>query len=147
MYRSNHQRLWCFQAALDDLADKTRDERTLGDEARAASFRSRSLKVSPPLSGIIVQAPCTASLNHISRLYATSVMTGPRGASEKETSLDDPIPRLSPEMTEAELISIRRAFALRNHPDRVPHHLRARADRKMAMVNALVDKAIRGKNF
>ncbi|WP_028034822.1 hypothetical protein [Chelativorans sp. J32] len=42
-----------------------------------------------------------------------------------------------------ELDRLRRDFALRNHPDRVPEHLRARAVIRMQVANMLIDEAKR----
>lgn len=38
---------------------------------------------------------------------------------------------------------LRRVFALRNHPDRVPQHLRQRALQRMQVANGLIDEAKR----
>jgi hypothetical protein len=43
----------------------------------------------------------------------------------------------------AALGRLRRAFALRNHPDRVPPHLRQRALQRMQVANGLIDEAKR----
>jgi len=43
----------------------------------------------------------------------------------------------------AELDRLRRDFAFRNHPDRVPEHLRARAIIRMQVANMLIDDAKR----
>ncbi|MFC5583630.1 hypothetical protein ACFPOD_00765 [Nitratireductor kimnyeongensis] len=40
---------------------------------------------------------------------------------------------------------LRRDFAFRNHPDRVPAHLRANAMTRMQVANMLIDEAKRGK--
>lgn len=40
---------------------------------------------------------------------------------------------------------LRREFAFRNHPDRVPAHLRANAMMRMQVANMLIDEAKRGK--
>lgn len=40
---------------------------------------------------------------------------------------------------------LRRDFAFRNHPDRVPAHLRANAMIRMQVANMLIDEAKRGK--
>ncbi|WP_367714897.1 hypothetical protein AB2N04_13170 [Nitratireductor sp. GISD-1A_MAKvit] len=39
---------------------------------------------------------------------------------------------------------LRREFAFRNHPDRVPEHLRANAMTRMQVANMLIDEAKRG---
>jgi len=44
-----------------------------------------------------------------------------------------------------ELDRLRRDFAFRNHPDRVPEHLRARAIIRMQVANMLIDEAKRGR--
>lgn len=46
-------------------------------------------------------------------------------------------------MPSADLGQLRRAFALRNHPDRVPPHLRERALARMQIANRLIDDARR----
>ena len=43
----------------------------------------------------------------------------------------------------AALGRLRRVFALRNHPDRVPQHLRQRALQRMQVANRLIDEAKR----
>lgn len=45
-----------------------------------------------------------------------------------------------------ELDRLRRDFAFRNHPDRVPEHLRARAMIRMQVANMLIDEAKRGRS-
>ncbi|WP_295810495.1 hypothetical protein [uncultured Nitratireductor sp.] len=40
---------------------------------------------------------------------------------------------------------LRREFAFRNHPDRVPAHLRANAMMRMQVANMLIDEAKRGR--
>jgi len=47
--------------------------------------------------------------------------------------------------TSEELQRLRRSFAMRNHPDRVPSWLRAEATRRMTIANALIDRAMRDK--
>ncbi|MCT8998403.1 hypothetical protein [Chelativorans intermedius] len=44
-----------------------------------------------------------------------------------------------------ELDRLRRDFAMRNHPDRVPEHLRARAIIRMQVANMLIDEAKRDR--
>ncbi len=46
-------------------------------------------------------------------------------------------------LKQSEIRSIRRAFAMRNHPDRVPAELRGRATQRMTIANALIDEALR----
>jgi hypothetical protein len=55
--------------------------------------------------------------------------------------------RLGAARTGEDLRRIRRSFAMRNHPDRVPAWLRDEATRRMTIANALIDSAMhdRGK--
>jgi hypothetical protein len=46
--------------------------------------------------------------------------------------------------TEAEIAILRREFALRNHPDRVPAELREVATQRMMIANDLMDRHIAG---
>lgn len=50
---------------------------------------------------------------------------------------------ISGNMPVADLAHIRRAFAFRNHPDRVAPHLRQRALQRMQVANMLIDDARR----
>ncbi|MBY0562031.1 MAG: molecular chaperone DnaJ [Hyphomicrobium sp.] len=45
---------------------------------------------------------------------------------------------------EADVASLRREFALRNHPDRVPAELRALATQRMMIANDLIDRYVAG---
>lgn len=67
---------------------------------------------------------------------------------EPETSLD---PNkillelgLGSGVPEADVASLRREFALRNHPDRVPAELRALATQRMMIANDLIDRYVAG---
>jgi len=54
---------------------------------------------------------------------------------------------LRPGLTSRQLSGIRRAFALANHPDRVPSPRRGQATRRMAIANILIDRALKeGRN-
>jgi hypothetical protein len=50
---------------------------------------------------------------------------------------------LRPGLTRHELARARRAFALDNHPDRLPPSRRETATRRMTLANALIDAAMR----
>jgi hypothetical protein len=49
---------------------------------------------------------------------------------------------LHQQATEAEAAALRRKFALRNHPDRVPSELRDLATQRMMIVNDLIDRHV-----
>lgn len=48
--------------------------------------------------------------------------------------------------TPRELAKLRRSFAARNHPDRVPEDMRAEAVAAMAEINAEIDRALKQAN-
>ena len=75
-------------------------------------------------------------------------------ASASEPAIAEPQPSVDPEEIARELglegaakprdlDRLRRDFALRNHPDRAPEHLRARAVIRMQVANMLIDEAKR----
>jgi len=49
---------------------------------------------------------------------------------------------LRPEALEADIVALRREFALRNHPDRVPIELRDMATQRMMIANDLIDQYV-----
>lgn len=49
---------------------------------------------------------------------------------------------LSSNVTEADIVTFRREFALRNHPDRVPAELRPLATQRMMIANDLMDRYV-----
>jgi hypothetical protein len=81
--------------------------------------------------------------------YQASLGEMPENPAEPEPSVDpDDIARelgLAGKPKVRELDRLRRDFAFRNHPDRVPEHLRARAIIRMQVANMLIDEAKRGR--
>ena len=49
---------------------------------------------------------------------------------------------LRPEALETDIVALRREFALRNHPDRVPVELRDMATQRMMIANDLIDQYV-----
>lgn len=78
--------------------------------------------------------------------YGEDLLTG---SSVPESPLDLPTDRqsihaeldLRAGLTPVDLGRIRRRFALRNHPDRLPPALHARATLRMKIANSLIDEA------
>ncbi|WP_159586589.1 hypothetical protein [Chelativorans xinjiangense] len=79
-----------------------------------------------------------------------------RGPAKPEAKAVEPEPSVDPDdiareldlgkrAKPKELDRLRRDFAFRNHPDRVPEHLRARAIIRMQVANMLIDDAKRGR--
>ena len=65
----------------------------------------------------------------------------PRRKSDKETVAEEL--RLHAGLTRGDLRRIRRDFALRNHPDRVPPWCRDEANQRMTIANTLIDRALK----
>ena len=73
------------------------------------------------------------------------------GASVVEQIVIEPLPSIEPDLialeldlghqTSADLGRVRRAFAMKNHPDLVAPHLRERALTRMQVANQLIDDA------
>lgn len=150
MFSINNQRIWCFRAALNEVAEAQ-------PVADPLANRGEDNRLSPHLDLIGLQpdsasaddrphTPAQASLRYVSKSYAafTPPNSGPR-SGKKDPAQDATILDLSPELTHADLKRLRRKFALHNHPDRVISHLRGRASENMAVANAMIDKAMRCK--
>lgn len=148
MFRSQSPRLWSFRAALDDVADMLSNigdsERTQSRSPGAADYRTSSECMTPALNGISASRTYGAPLSQVSKTYAgymapdRSERNGPADDAKRLKDLLNSKPRL----TRKELIHIRRAFAKSHHPDCVPPHRRVAAEQDMAMMNALVDRAL-----
>jgi hypothetical protein len=85
-------------------------------------------------------------LERLARLYdeAGVQQPPPRIAQADDQSIAAEL-HLSSARTGEDLRQIRRSFAMRNHPDRVPDWLREEATRRMRIANALIDRAMRDK--
>jgi hypothetical protein len=88
--------------------------------------------------GAITQSPAGAPAS----LYASAE---PPAGDEFEIPGLETVPddlRLTARMTTDDLHRIRREFALKNHPDRVPPAFRALATSRMVAANTLIDEAL-----
>ena len=105
---------------------------TVADETVAATYREASGEVDETLDALF----------------------GAGGAAVEPEPAPAELPPVEPEaisrelglegnMPVATLAHIRRAFAFRNHPDRVAPHLRQRAMQRMQVANMLIDDARR----
>jgi hypothetical protein len=82
----------------------------------------------------------------LARIYGEG--HAPASTSEPPTCDPETIARelgLGPGLTARELESIRRSFALTNHPDRILPSQRTLATCRMAVANMLIDRALREK--
>lgn len=93
----------------------------------------------------LLNSPAYVSAAELARMYVEH-----RGADRQKSQHDldqflaDEL-RLSPELSIEDLRQLRRDFATYNHPDRVSASERALATRRMSLVNALIDKALKEK--
>lgn len=142
------------------MADKNRDFATLLNELLAAdreaswgrkpSVHLDCLAAAEALERITVSDDvAVAEYRETSGLAAElDALFDAAGAATEATLSTDPadITRelgLGVRRQAVELARIRRAFAFKNHPDRVPAHLRERALQRMKLANMLIDEARR----
>lgn len=91
----------------------------------------------------LLSSPAYVPVERLAQLYAEERSSRtPEKARELDQFLAEEL-RLSPDLTIEDLQRLRREFAIYNHPDRVAAPERDRATRRMALVNVLIDKALR----
>jgi hypothetical protein len=84
-------------------------------------------------------------LDRLARLYGEQQPEGVQPPWPADDAAIAAELRLGSARTGEDLRRIRRSFAMRNHPDRVPAWLRAEATRRMTIANALIDGAMRSR--
>jgi hypothetical protein len=148
MFRMKSLRLGNFRSILEMLGPDGHDEEEGGSSA-ASSARLHA-RQSRPVRDVFEGMQTDrrernyVSLERLARLYGEG-----RG-----DAIPPPVPaaddaaiaaelRLATARTREDLRRIRRSFAMRNHPDRVPAWLREEATRRMTIANAMIDRAMR----
>jgi hypothetical protein len=145
MFRVKPLRLANFRAVLDDLAEaagwawRTPDSQHFAAEASSASEQLLSV-----LNGAGDSSSDYAPAGRLNRLYAE----GSAAAQADQSPPDDRDSiarelRLHSGLSIAQLHRLRRDFASRNHPDRLPEILRELATRRMTLANELIDQALK----
>jgi hypothetical protein len=92
----------------------------------------------------------SAPMDRVARLYdetpPQTQQDQPKAANFKANgkSVFDEL-GLRDDLSDAELRRIRRDFAVRNHPDRVPLAQRDEATKRMTLANVLIDRALKRK--
>ena len=132
-----------FEALIEDLFTQTDPQ----DEAPKAAhpFSLDSLEAAWELASSARAMPRSSASKHDARFALPA-----RGYDASDVALDvslDPAKivgelGLRPEASEADIIALRREFALRNHPDRVPAELREIATQRMMIANDLIDRHV-----
>lgn len=134
-----------FSSVLSDLMGE-RERKSEPDPAQIASVDYLSV-VEELHSGRISFSDDVVEAAY--KMFGEGASPAPEKPALPEPSVDpDDIARelgLAGRAKAQELDRLRRAFAFRNHPDRVPEHLRARAIIRMQVANMLIDEAKRGR--
>jgi hypothetical protein len=93
----------------------------------------------------LLSSPAYMPVGKLAQLYSEEPASrAPERARELDRFLAEEL-RLSPDLSVEELRRLRREFAIYNHPDRVTASERELATRRMALVNVLIDRALREK--
>jgi hypothetical protein len=141
-------RLGNFRSFLEMLGSDGQDEsdtaRQPASNARHRPPQPRSFPDRPARMPDDRRERCYVPLDRLARLYGEDRPEGaqPPYAPADDASVADEL-RLATARTGEDLRRIRRSFAMRNHPDRVPAWLRDEATRRMTIANALIDQAMR----
>lgn len=150
MFRMKSLRLGNFRSFLDMLGSDEQDEgeaaRQPASNARPRLRHPRSLPDRPARMLDDRRERCYVPLDRLARLYGEDRPEDaqPLYAPADDASVADEL-RLGSARTGEDLRRIRRSFAMRNHPDRVPAWLRDEATRRMTIANMLIDRAMREK--
>lgn len=136
--RPAHDDRDAFAKALDEAG------RAFGQEEETSPAAAALQRTLDRLSGLW-QGRGYMPAGILSRLYADE---RPEGAPAPLAMRTDPASiaeelGLQPHLTAEEIVRVRRAFALANHPDRVAPARRAQATQRMTIANALVDQALK----
>jgi len=128
---------WRFDQVLETVGRAAAAAET-GDRA-AAAYRGRIV-----LECLLEQAEQAACPSHdtLTELYVEDSQKAPLTEPAHYATVAEEL-GLRPGLTPRELNASRRAFALANHPDRVPPASRNEATRRMAIANILIDRALR----
>jgi hypothetical protein len=127
---------WLFGEVLEAVGRAATAE---ADARAAASYRGRIV-----LECLMEQAGRAPHPTHetLAELYVEGTQPPQPAEPARYGSVAEEL-GLRPGLAPRELIALRRAFALANHPDRLPPERRDEATRRMAIANILIDRALR----
>ena len=147
MFRMKSLRLGNFRSILEMLGPEGHDE----DEAKPSPASGAGLQArqSRPVRDAFERMPTDrrernyVPLERLARLYGEGRgdCTPPPVPAADDAAIAAEL-RLGSARTREDLRRLRRSFAMRNHPDRVPAWLREEATRRMTIANALIDRAM-----
>lgn len=150
MYRVKHLRLSNFRSVLDMLGDDGADADAGEATPHSAGYDTggtwrSSDQVQYAFDGM-ARAGGSAALDRVAMLYGENPATlreAPQIMHPKRSVAEELA--LHAGLSVADLHRIRRDFALRNHPDRVPRWQHDEATQRMTLANVLIDRALRRK--
>ncbi|GIL00267.1 MAG: hypothetical protein BroJett030_01660 [Alphaproteobacteria bacterium] len=127
-----------FRRILEELIDRPGERFSLSAAARLAEEFA--------LVGRRAERPRRPSAGHARASYEGMAARPEAGADDfdPDTSVEGVRRelRISPIAPIEELRRIRKRFAARNHPDRLPHSRRPLAEQRMKIANAIIDAEI-----
>jgi hypothetical protein len=139
-----------FRNVLDMLGDGVDEGASQHTGAQAMNGIWRSSDQVQYAFDSISSENISAPLDRVSRVYGETPpqmqQDQPRAANFKASSKSvfEEL-GLRDDLSDAELRRIRRDFAVRNHPDRVPVAQRDEATKRMTLANVLIDRALKRK--
>lgn len=116
------------------------DERAFAAHARRAVMDVIGAVVAPTHARPVVGSEDAAA--RIAQLYGTEPMANAENPRPVSIATIEEELALHPAMSPDDLRAVRRDYALRNHPDRVPERLRTLSTLKMTLANTIIDAAI-----
>lgn len=136
-----------FADILDGIARPSSPDEGAHAGARSPDFRRilESLAASAPAGEAVRQAYFDSDSAQLSAAGLREDGGTPGEVGEADLSIDPEDVAFDLDLggvaSLEELSALRRRFAMLNHPDRVPASLRERANIRMTLANALIDKA------
>lgn len=150
MFRIKRMHLSNFRNVLDMLGDGADEGTSQLADAQAMNGIWRSSDQVQYAFDSISSGNTSAPLDRVTRLYDEAppqMQQDPPKAVNVKASGKSVLDELGlrDDLTDAELRRIRRDFAVRNHPDRVPLWQRDEATKRMTLANVLIDRALKRK--
>jgi hypothetical protein len=150
MFRVKRMHLSNFRTVLDMLGDDADEEASQHTSAQAMNGIWRSSDQVQYAFDSISPENISAPLDRVARVYGETppqMQQDPPSAVNIKTSGKSVLDELDlrDDLSDAELRRIRRDFAVRNHPDRVPLWQRDEATQRMTLANVLIDRALKRK--
>jgi len=146
--RRDRQTLWCFRAALDGLAEADSAGEGAEDALAQKGDTDRGTPLAPSmlaLDALLQRAQAQESPERAFRLYQANAGQLQADGEQEQMEATRIIRFLAsePGLSRKQLLRIRRNFARRYHPDCSTGASPEMAAHHMAIINALIDQALR----